>query len=124
MQTVKLFQTVLRPSTRHIAFLNSHYFNLENIGPNTFANLINEILMAIVISKQQDDAANKTQATDSQTPVKRRVKMDETSYILTHTINTIGLSTLPDKTAKRGRHTSTTRSKAIEEESIPEKTNR
>jgi hypothetical protein len=83
--------------------------------------------MEIVISKQQDDTANKTQTPDHQTPVyrvKRRDKLDANPNKLTHTIKTIGMSALPNTTAKRGRHTSTRRSKAIEEEDLPEKTNR
>jgi hypothetical protein len=40
-QTAKTLQTVLGPSTRHIAFLNSHCFNIKDIGPNTYVNLIN-----------------------------------------------------------------------------------
>ena len=59
-QTVKIVQMVLRSTTRHIASLNSHCFNPENIGPNTCVELVNEIIMAIVLSKQQDDAAQTT----------------------------------------------------------------
>ncbi len=83
--------------------------------------------MAIVISKQKDDTACKTQTPDHQTPayrLKRRDKLDTNPNILTYTINTIGMSALPDRTAKRLRHTSTRRRKAIEEEKLPEKTNR
>ncbi len=123
-QTVKTVQTVLRPTTRHVASLNSHCFNLENIGPGTCVELINEIIKAIVLAKHQDDAAKTTQITDTQTSVKRRVKLDVVTNILPHTINVIGLSTLPDKTAKRGRDKPTRRSKAIEEVDLQEKTNR
>ncbi len=89
-QTVKIVQTVLRSITRYVASLNSHCFNPENIGPSTYVDLINEILMAIVLSKQQDDAAKTTQTTDSQTSVKRRANMDAHTNILPHTINAIG----------------------------------
>jgi hypothetical protein len=123
-QTIKTVQTVLRSTTRHIASLNSHCFNLENIGPHTYVDLINEIIMAIVLSKQQDDADKTTQTTDAQTPVKKRVKLDALTNRIPHITNTIGLPTLTDKTAKRGRATSTRRSKPIEEEDLHEKTNR
>jgi hypothetical protein len=109
-QTVHTIQTVLRPCTRHIAFLNSHYFNIEDIGPNTYVNLINEILKAIVTSKQYEDIATDTQIPDHPTQAYRVKQRDK--------------SALPDKTAKRLRHTSIRRRQAIEEEEIPEKTNR
>jgi hypothetical protein len=31
-QTLKILQTILRSGTRHIVFLNSHFFNIEDIG--------------------------------------------------------------------------------------------
>jgi hypothetical protein len=33
-QTILVLETVLRPGTRHIVFLNSHFFNIEEIGYN------------------------------------------------------------------------------------------
>jgi hypothetical protein len=126
-QTVNTLQTVLRPSTRHIVSLNSHCFNIEDIRPDMCVNLINEIVLAIVTSKQHDDIASDTQIQDHKTKayrVKRRDKLDASPHIVTHNSNNIGMSALPDKPAKRLRYTSTRRRQATEEEDLQEKPNR
>ncbi len=100
-QTAKTIQTVLRPCTRHIVSLNSHCFNIEDIRPNACVNLINEIVLAIVKLKQKDEADSTTQSSECQMLVhkeKQSAKLGTSSNLLTHNINTTGMSALPDKT--------------------------
>lgn len=58
-QTIEVLQAVLRPGMRHIAFLNAHFFNIEDIEANLYKNLLNDIVNAIVTSKQQEEFTNR-----------------------------------------------------------------
>ncbi len=105
-QTVKTIQTVLRSCTRHIVSLNSHCcFNIEDIRPDTCVKLINEIVLAIVRQKIQEEHINRTTSTIepqmAEQRTKEKAKSEKTPNILTHTINSIGMSAFSDKAAKR-----------------------
>jgi hypothetical protein len=82
------------------------------------------ILLQIVI---HDIKQTKTTQLDTQIPdhktqayrVKRRDKPDANPHIFTHNINAIGMSALPDKTAKRAKRTSTRRKRSNRGGGIP-----
>ncbi len=105
--TIKILQKILRSGTRHKVFLNSHFFNIEDIEVNTYRNNLNDIANAVTTLKKQDNHSNRTPSLVSQMNVaraKQRSKLDPLSNI-TH-ITSVGMAALTDKSIKRGRHSS------------------
>jgi hypothetical protein len=49
---------ILSSGTRHIVFLNSHFFNIEDIGVNTYKSILNEIANAVATLKEHEEEHN------------------------------------------------------------------
>jgi hypothetical protein len=96
-QTILVLETVLRPSTRHIVFLNSHFFNTEEIGYNTFKNLFTEMVNAIVEIKNQ--GKNSRIPMTTQMPANRTKRKDA----LSQTSDTKDMMAPPARATKKER---------------------
>jgi hypothetical protein len=70
-QTIKTLHKLLKPDTRHIALLNSHFFNIEKIEVNIYRSIIYDIVKALATMKEQSDNFNSTPNLESQMNVPR-----------------------------------------------------
>ncbi len=105
-QTIEALEMVLKTGTRHIAFLNSHFFNVEEIGNTRYRNLFCEMVNAIVELKHQEELINRTLTKEMQVPVhraKRKAKWRTTPKLLVQTTNSIDMTALPGRAIKKGR---------------------
>lgn len=55
LQTLNTLRTILKPNTGHIAYCNSHFFNMEDVGVNRYSNILIEIVNAIVLTHEKDE---------------------------------------------------------------------